>query len=74
MIFDQLPSRTASSARSPSANGLSRRKFLEVGAAAGGGLMLSLSCRSQTAKPKRPTLMASRPMLSSALKATGRLS
>ena len=29
--------------RSPSANGLSRRRFVQAGAAAGGGLMLSLS-------------------------------
>ncbi len=41
MILDHLTSRAASSVRSPS--GLSRRRFLQAGAAAGGGLMLSLS-------------------------------
>jgi isoquinoline 1-oxidoreductase subunit beta len=43
MIADHLVSQAAGSARSPSANGLSRRWFLRAGAAAGGGLMLSLS-------------------------------
>ena len=43
MILDHLTSRAAGSGRSPSANGLSRRSFLQAGAAAGGGLMLSLS-------------------------------
>ena len=43
MIVDHLVSQAAGSARSPSANGLSRRWFLRAGAAAGGGLMLSLS-------------------------------
>jgi len=41
MFPDQIASRTPD--RSPSANGLSRRGFLQAGAAAGGGLMLSLS-------------------------------
>ena len=41
MILDHIASRV--STRSPSANGLSRRSFLQAGAAAGGGLMLSLS-------------------------------
>ena len=42
MILDHVTSLPASSSRSPSANGLSRRSFLQAGAAAGGGLMLSL--------------------------------
>ena len=42
MILDHIASRAAGSGRSPSANGLSRRSFLQAGAAAGGGLMLSL--------------------------------
>jgi isoquinoline 1-oxidoreductase beta subunit len=43
MIFDHLTSLAVDSGRSRSANGLSRRSFLQAGAAAGGGLMLSLS-------------------------------
>ena len=43
MIFDHLTSLAVGSGRSRSANGLSRRRFLQAGAAAGGGLMLSLS-------------------------------
>ncbi len=43
MIVDDLTSQAAGFARSPSANGLSRRRFLQAGAAAGGGLMLSMS-------------------------------
>ena len=43
MILDHITSQVASPDRSPSANGLSRRRFLQAGAAAGGGLMLSLS-------------------------------
>jgi isoquinoline 1-oxidoreductase beta subunit len=43
MILDHITSRIAGGGRSPSANGLSRRRFLQAGAAAGGGLMLSLS-------------------------------
>jgi isoquinoline 1-oxidoreductase beta subunit len=43
MIPGQLASRITGPDRSPSANDLSRRKFLQAGAAAGGGLLLSLS-------------------------------
>jgi isoquinoline 1-oxidoreductase subunit beta len=43
MLLDHLTSLAASTGRSPSPNGLSRRRFLQAGAAAGGGLMLSLS-------------------------------
>src|SRR4030081_3416984 len=43
MIRDHIPSRAAGSAWLSSANGLSRRAFLQAGAAAGGGLMLSFS-------------------------------
>ncbi|MGA7452386.1 MAG: xanthine dehydrogenase family protein molybdopterin-binding subunit [Rhodoplanes sp.] len=43
MIFDHLTSLAVGSGRPRSANGLSRRSFLQAGAAAGGGLMLSLS-------------------------------
>jgi isoquinoline 1-oxidoreductase beta subunit len=43
MIPDHLDPRTAGSAQSQSANGPSRRWFLQAGAAAGGGLLLSLS-------------------------------
>ena len=43
MILDRLASLAAGADRSPSANGLSRRRLLQAGAAAGGGLMLSLS-------------------------------
>jgi isoquinoline 1-oxidoreductase beta subunit len=46
MIRDHLTSSAARSGLSPSTNGLSRRRFLEAGAAAGGGLMLSLSLPS----------------------------
>ncbi|HEY2757441.1 MAG TPA: molybdopterin cofactor-binding domain-containing protein, partial [Pseudolabrys sp.] len=42
MIHNHLTSQAAGSDRSP-ANGVSRRGFLQAGAAAGGGLMLSLS-------------------------------
>jgi isoquinoline 1-oxidoreductase subunit beta len=40
MILDHLTS--AGPGRSPSANGLSRRRFIQAGAAAGGGLMVSV--------------------------------
>jgi isoquinoline 1-oxidoreductase beta subunit len=43
MILDDITSRAAGPDRPPSANGLTRRAFLQVGAAAGGGLMLSLT-------------------------------
>jgi isoquinoline 1-oxidoreductase beta subunit len=43
MILGRLASPAAGSGRSPSADGLSRRKLLQAGAAAGGGLLLSLS-------------------------------
>jgi isoquinoline 1-oxidoreductase beta subunit len=42
MILDHLTSSAAGTGRSPSANDFSRRAFLQAGAAAGGGLMLSL--------------------------------
>jgi isoquinoline 1-oxidoreductase subunit beta len=43
MILDHLTSRAAGADRRPSANGLSRRTLLQIGATAGGGLILSLS-------------------------------
>jgi isoquinoline 1-oxidoreductase beta subunit len=43
MIVDPLNSLAAGTGRSLPANGLSRRRFLQAGAAAGGGLLLSLS-------------------------------
>jgi isoquinoline 1-oxidoreductase beta subunit len=43
MILDHMTSQAAGPGRSLPANGLSRRSFLKAGAAAGGGLMLSLS-------------------------------
>jgi isoquinoline 1-oxidoreductase beta subunit len=42
MILDHLTSRADGSGPRPAANDLSRRAFLQAGAAAGGGLMLSL--------------------------------
>ncbi|HEX9461639.1 MAG TPA: xanthine dehydrogenase family protein molybdopterin-binding subunit [Alphaproteobacteria bacterium] len=42
MILDQIASRAAGPDQASSANALSRRGFLQAGAAAGGGLMLSL--------------------------------
>jgi len=43
MILDRLTSLAAGPGRSPSANGLSRRRVLQAGVAASGGLLLSLS-------------------------------
>jgi isoquinoline 1-oxidoreductase subunit beta len=43
MILDHFASRHADRERSRSANGLSRRRLLQAGAATGGGLLLSLS-------------------------------
>ena len=43
MILDHIASRHADADQSGTAHGLSRRKFLAAGAAAGGGLLLSLS-------------------------------
>jgi isoquinoline 1-oxidoreductase subunit beta len=43
MILDQNASQASGSGRSPSASRFSRRSFLQAGAAAGGGLLLSLS-------------------------------
>ena len=42
MVLDHLASRAAGADQPASATGLSRRSFLQAGAAAGGGLMLSL--------------------------------
>jgi isoquinoline 1-oxidoreductase beta subunit len=42
MIREHITSRANASSSSPSADGFSRRAFLQAGAAAGGGLMLSL--------------------------------
>jgi len=42
MILDDIVSRTANPEQFQLANGLTRRGFLQAGAAAGGGLMLSL--------------------------------
>ena len=43
MILNQLTPQSTILGRSPSENGLSRRRFLQVGTAAGGGLILSLN-------------------------------
>src|ERR1700756_4100406 len=43
MILEHLASQSARQDSSPSANALTRRRFLEAGAAAGGGLLLSVS-------------------------------
>src|SRR5258708_24850257 len=46
MILDHIASRHLDPGHSGSASGLSRRRFLQVGATAGGGLILSLSLLS----------------------------
>ncbi|HEV3175887.1 MAG TPA: molybdopterin cofactor-binding domain-containing protein, partial [Stellaceae bacterium] len=43
MILDRIAAGSADPGPAPSAHGFSRRRFLQAGAAAGGGLMLSLS-------------------------------
>jgi isoquinoline 1-oxidoreductase subunit beta len=43
MILNQIVSRTVPTGRSPSANDLSRRNFLQTSVGVGGGLLLSLS-------------------------------
>ena len=43
MIIDHQASQASDRSELPSANDLSRRSFLRAGAAAGGGVMLSLS-------------------------------
>ena len=48
MILDRIASRPPSRTNLRSANDLSRRRFLQAGAAAGGGLMLSLSLPLRT--------------------------
>jgi isoquinoline 1-oxidoreductase beta subunit len=72
MILDQIASRAAGPDRAPAANLLSRRTFLQAGAAAGGGLMLSLHLPLANGDAKRP--MASCPTPSCASNATGRSS
>jgi hypothetical protein len=62
MVLDHIASQAAGPGRSSSTNVLSRRKLLQAGAAAGGGLLLSLSL---PLLPKRPMPMVSRPMRSS---------
>ena len=70
MNLNHHPSRRAASAQPAPTNRLSRRRFLQAGAAAG-GLMLSLSLPFATAMPKPPAPKALRQTLSSASEATG---
>jgi isoquinoline 1-oxidoreductase beta subunit len=74
MRVDQLSSFAAGSARSSSARGVSRRAFLQAGAAAGGGLLLSLRLPFANGEADAAGALASRPTPSSASAATGRLS
>ena len=72
MILNHITSRSSDPDPSGSAHVLSRRSLLKVGAAAGGGLMLSLTLPFATAKPRRLASMLLRRTRSSASTATGR--
>ena len=50
MILDDIVSRTADPEQFQLANGLTRRGFLQAGAAAGGGLMLRLFAQADAAE------------------------
>jgi isoquinoline 1-oxidoreductase subunit beta len=71
MMPDRLTSPAVGAGRSPT-NGVSRRRFLEAGAAAGGGLMLGL--RLPFANGQAEAAGADRFAPSFASEATGRLS